>query len=62
MTETTEPDEFAVEYYASAEKLITAACYMANKSLGHKLRNHWIDEFNKLLSEHEKRFPHAKAS
>lgn len=50
-------DDFDVEYYASAEELISAACYMANKKLGREQRNHWIDRFNCLLEMHEKKFP-----
>lgn len=49
------------EYRKSAEDLITAACYMAAKETGRKLRNHWIDRFNEMLAEHERKFPREKS-
>jgi hypothetical protein len=45
------------EYRASAERLISAACYMADPKTGRKLREHWQREFKKQLAEHETRFP-----
>ena len=56
MTAQTTPDD---EYRKSAEALITAACYMADKKTGRKLREHWQDEFKKLLATHERNFPNV---
>ena len=45
------------DYRKSAEELITLACCLANKRLGRKLRDQWIDTFNKMLADHEAKFP-----
>jgi hypothetical protein len=59
MTKTTKSDDLTVEYYDSAEHLISAACYMADPKTRRKLREHWQNEFKNLLAEHEKKFPRA---
>lgn len=44
------------ERLISAEHLITDACCFSLKEMGRKLRDSFIDNFKRKLSEHEKRF------
>lgn len=44
------------ERLAAAEALITEACYMAERKMGHDRRDKAIDNFNARLKEYEARY------